>query len=355
MRSSEGLTPMEWPLVQIVVLTWNDWKGTLRNLERVFRSDYLNYRVIVVDNGSKDGSIERFKEWAEGKLLVDESGEASQLPTASPVPKPLPYVEYEKPTPEARVPPSTVNPPLTLIQTGDNLGYAGGNNVGIAHALENGAEYVLLLNNDALVAPDTVRTLVETAREGNATMVGARVQDEMGTCELFSGAVWPGQLFGRAPSTDGRGEHAYWDSSYADGCSLLLHRELLSARYAEGGYYIDPAYFIYYEEQDLCLYGGAQGGRCLIARDAFVYHGLAKSMGGRLNPRGIYYQTRNRIYLAKRWLNLPWKVLFHVYFIPSRVALLSMSRSRWRRDVLRAVSAGVIDGYTGRMGRWKYH
>jgi hypothetical protein len=78
-------------------------------------------------------------------------------------------------------------------------------------------------------------------------------------------------------------------------------------------------------------------------------------MGGRANPRGLYYQTRNRVYLANRWLEPRWKVLFHAYYAPSRVVIQALQRSRWRRDVLRAVAVGLRDGYAGVMGKWEAH
>jgi GT2 family glycosyltransferase len=355
-QGSEG-EPIRDRRVRIVVLNWNDWGGTLKCLERVFRSNYPDYRVIVVDNASRDHSVEQFKAWAEGRLAADATGAPPQLPPSAPVPKPIPFVEVRKTSPEGRVEGGDPDVPLTIISTGDNRGYAGGNNIGISHALDlGGCEYVLLLNNDALVAPDTVGTLVRVAREAGAAVVGARVWDEQGTRELFAGASWPGHLFGRPPSRRETAGEDFWESSYADGCAILLRGDLLSGRFAESGYFIDPAYFIYWEEVDLCLYAHARGGRCVVARDAFVYHGLAKSFGGSLNPRGLYYQTRNRIYLANRWLNNRWKLLFHAYFLPSRVlAQVLGGRRRWRREVVRAVWHGLVDGYAGVMGRWKYH
>jgi GT2 family glycosyltransferase len=59
------------PKVSIIILNWNSWKDTIECLESVFRIDYPNYQVIIVDNGSTDDSVEKIKEWAEGKTLVE--------------------------------------------------------------------------------------------------------------------------------------------------------------------------------------------------------------------------------------------------------------------------------------------
>jgi len=61
---------IKWPKVAIIILNWNGWKDTIECLESVFRNTYPNYQVIVVDNGSTDGSMEKIKAWADGKQEV---------------------------------------------------------------------------------------------------------------------------------------------------------------------------------------------------------------------------------------------------------------------------------------------
>jgi len=56
---------IKWPKVAIIILNWNGWEDTIECLESVFRNTYQNYQVIVVDNGSTNGSIEKIKAWAE--------------------------------------------------------------------------------------------------------------------------------------------------------------------------------------------------------------------------------------------------------------------------------------------------
>ena len=106
----------KWPKVAIIILNWNGWKDTIECLESFQRITYPNYQIIIVDNGSTDDSVKRIRE----KF-----------------------------------------PRLTLIETGRNLGYAGGNNIGIKHALENGAKYILIVNNDTkVVNPEFVNQMV---------------------------------------------------------------------------------------------------------------------------------------------------------------------------------------------------
>ena len=327
------------PRVDVVLLNWNGWRDTVESLASVFRSEGARVRAVVCDNASTDGSPGAIRRWAGDRGLAFAAGDPSR-----------PGEEVGG-TGNGSGP----GPPVVLIPTGGNLGFTGGCNVGIAHALARGADYVFLLNNDATVEPETVARLVGAAGRAGAAMAGARVLDGSGERVLFSGARWPGLLFGvgSASARDERGD--VWDSDYASGCALLLRRDLLEERFRACGHYFDPAFFMYCEEVDLCLFGKSRGYRCVVARDAVIRHALAKSSGGLFNPRSYYYITRNRVRLANRWLGWGGKALFHAYYVPSRLAIQSLGRGRRRRDLIAVVARGVFDGYRGVTGKWKLH
>jgi GT2 family glycosyltransferase len=119
------------PKVGVVVLNWNGKEDTLACLESLASVTYPAFEIYVVDNGYSDGSV---------------------------------------PVVRSRFPNSTV------IENGRNLGFAGGNNVGIRYALERGADYVLILNNDTLVAPDLLDRMMGAAlRESDVGVVGAKI------------------------------------------------------------------------------------------------------------------------------------------------------------------------------------
>lgn len=124
--------------VYVIILNWNGWEDTIECLESVFRNIYPSYTVIVCDNGSHDGSLERIKLWAEGKLDVLVPSHNPLRPLSyPPVIKPIPYIEYYREDAEK----GGINDgkiPLVLIQTGGNLGFAGGNNVGLRYILARG-------------------------------------------------------------------------------------------------------------------------------------------------------------------------------------------------------------------------
>jgi len=323
------------PNVFIVILNWNGWEDTLKCLENVNRLDYPNYRTVIVDNGSEDASWQKLSE-IEG---VDS------------LKWPVNYSNHSKGSQESVAVQGTV-----LVGTNANLGFSGGCNVGIDYALSHNADYVFLLNNDAQIASQTLSHLIDVANRADAAIVGARVLDEYGRSELFSVQHWPGYLFGGSVSATSECKELYWSSpGGANGAAILIRRDLLERRQKERGYVLDPQFFMYAEETDLCLYCLSKGYHCVVARDAVVYHSLSKSSGGAGNPRSYYYLTRNRIYLANRWLSLPWKILFHLYYIPSRLALRLLRIKNTGDGSASAVLNGLVDGYRGIKGKWQRH
>jgi GT2 family glycosyltransferase len=126
-RESQG----DQPCVYVVLLNWNGWRDTLQCIRSLRSMEYRNWHAVIVDNGSSDDSLERFKEACAE---------------------------------------------VCIIETGANLGFAAGNNVGIRNALANGADYVFVLNNDTTVHPDTVSRFIEFAeRHPDAAMLGPRI------------------------------------------------------------------------------------------------------------------------------------------------------------------------------------
>jgi len=167
---------MKNPKVYIIILNYNNWADTIECLESVLRNDYPNYQVIVVDNNSSNNSMEYIKAWAEGKLdvWVNPKHPLRYL-SFPPVKKPIPYVHYTREEAEnggnkfledklkENLPEGiTTKYPMIFIQTGENLGFAGGNNVGIRYAFsKNDFEYIWFLNNDTVIEKDALFKLVQ--------------------------------------------------------------------------------------------------------------------------------------------------------------------------------------------------
>jgi len=151
------------PKVSIIILNWNGWKDTIECLESLYQITYPNYDVIVVDNGSKDDSIEKIKEYCEGEIKVE-----SQFFEYSSKNKPIKYIEYTREEAEAgggkeeEIADLPSNRRMIIIKNEKNYGFAEGNNIAIRYALKAlNPDYILLLNNDTVVDKEFLGELVK--------------------------------------------------------------------------------------------------------------------------------------------------------------------------------------------------
>lgn len=321
--------------VCIVVLNWNGWEDTLECLESVFRTESQEITVVVCDNDSQDGSVERIRDWAEGKLdvrvPVDSCLRSLSFP---PQAKPIPYVEYSREQAEAGGD-RDVSRPLVLIRTGRNLGFAGGNNVGIRYALERG-EYdaVWLLNNDVVVRPDALDALVRQLHgRSDVGMVGStvlhydrpEVVQSLGGCRFNRWLALPSPLgAGSLHDSDGSAVPPAANLAYVSGASMLVSLAMLRRVGV-----MSEEYFLYFEELDWAL--RARGEFVLAhAPDSVVYHKEGRSIGGggqakRKSWTADYHFMRGRILITRK---------FAPYALPTVYLglLLAMLRRAWRGE-----------------------
>jgi len=210
------------PRVCIVMLNWRCVEDTLRCLESLRNLRYPAYRVMVVDNGSGDDSVVRI---------------AEQFPE------------------------------VDLVETGANLGFSGGCNVGIRRALEQGADYIWLLNSDTRVDPNALTAMVELAETSpRLGAVGSVICDQETTDQVLAwGGGWVDLRRGcprhaQAPVAD-------MELDYLTGASMLLRTLALR----DVGL-LDERFFLYWEETDLCFRLRAQGWKLDVAPDSLVWH-----------------------------------------------------------------------------------
>ena len=234
------------PAFVAVVLNWNGGDDTLEAL-----ASLEGVPTICVDNGSTDGSDARI--------------EAA-------------FADVE------------------LLRTGANLGFAGGNNVGIRRALERGADWVLLLNNDAVAEPGLVDALQSAA--------GARPDAgcSRASCSPATAArcSTPARASTRGSATPGgvetTGTDELRDTGRADGAALAVSRAAV-----ERAGVLDEQLFMYVEDVEWSLRIRRAGFAVVFVPDARVRHKGSGSSGGRASTTNLYYDTRNTIVVAERY------------------------------------------------------
>jgi GT2 family glycosyltransferase len=320
--------------VYVLVVNWNGWVDTIECLESVFRLDYPDYRVIVCDNGSTDESLSRIVDWAEGHSV--SSAAAGRTPhynlTSPPVEKPLSYTIYDRHQAE-KGGNNTLDPNLILIQTGDNLGFAGGNNVGLRYALARGDfEHVWLLNNDTLVDPESLIALVtRMSDKPSAGMCGSTlaVYDKP-DCIQARGGGWYCKWIGlpwhlgqlEKTSSQPRTDHVEKWMNYVVGASMLVSRDFL----ADVGLMCED-YFLYFEEID---WATRAKGRFTVAYapDSLVFHKIGRSIGTSSKPLKKsavcdYYAIRNRLLFTRRYHSVALPTIVASLLAASLVRLLT--------------------------------
>lgn len=217
------------PQVTIVILNWNGLADTRECLESLRAVTYPNARIIVVDNGSEGG---------EGRLLSEEFG---------------PFIE--------------------LLESKTNLGFAGGANLGIRQALQQGADYVLLLNNDTTVDPAFLSALVAAAQtlpDLAAACPRTYFYDRPDVIYSTGGrvSVWKATARQVGRGRPDRGQFERLETrDYADGVCMLLSRAAL-----ERVGLLDEDYFAYWEETDWCARARELGLKCYYIPGAKVWH-----------------------------------------------------------------------------------
>lgn len=238
--------------VAIVVLNWNGWQDTLACVASLQALNYGDFEILVVDNGSTDDSVVQITR------------------------------EF---------------PAVALLQTGANLGFGGGCNVGIRYALAKGVDYVWLVNSDATVDPQALKALVRVAEQNPALgSVGSVLfeADQPGQVQLWGG--------GRVNLWLGRSNHCVVPGpiNFISGASVLLRRAALE----QVGVFDDASFFMYWEDTDLGFRLRQAGWKLAVANDSRIWHKQSASLGLG-NPLLDEYATRSCVRFLRRHAPIP--------------------------------------------------
>lgn len=296
---------MPEPLVACVVLNTNRRDDTLECVGSVLAGTYAHVRVIVLDCQSTDGSVDAIRHRF---------------------------------------------PAVRIVALDENRGYAGNNNVGLRLALEAGAEWVFVLNEDTVLAPDAIATLVEEGeRNRDIGIVGPTVyhHDEPDVIQSAGGRLSPrweeSHLAQNEPDT---GElRAPRPVDWISGCAILVRRPVIEAI---GG--LDERYFIYWEETEWCIRARRAGWRIVHVPAARVWHkGVQRDY--RPRPSVTYYSTRNRLLtLWKHRAPLAARVTAWGQILRTLASWTLRPKWRGKREHRNAMWQGINDYRRGRWG-----
>jgi len=339
-----------FPRVAIIILNWNGWKDTIECLESLYKINYLNYDVILIDNDSKDESIEKIWEYCSGGMEVN-----SKFFKYSNKNKPIKVFEISED--EARnnkvlnkdeYEKLNSNNRMILIKNKDNYGFTGGNNIGIRYALKNlNSNYILLLNNDTVVDPQFLNILVKEAQDDNVGILGPNVY-------YYSDPDRIVYIGGNINYYTGKITHPYFNEikndlniseiDYISGCSLLIKREVIE----EVGL-LNNQYFLYYEDTDWCLRAKNKGFKIIHAPEAKVWHKVLDSIE-RNSIIALYYGVRNQFLLIRKNGKNRHKLIFFPYFTLSKIALLILFLVTNNKNKFFTVITAIKDVIKGNYG-----
>ena len=318
----------------VLILNTNAWQDTIECLESVLRLQPPPERVVVCDNGSQDGSVDRIVDWAEGRIesWVASSNELRAL-SHPPLPKPVPVTVLDRAVAEGGTPP--LESALVVIRNGENLGFTGGNNVGLRFLLgRTDWECVWLLNPDTVVEPDALSHLTsELSQDADIGICGSTVlyYQAPDTVQVLGGAIYNKWL--ALPRHIGEGQSirdpidrddVVRQMSYVYGASMLVTR-----RFIEEIGLLNEDRFLYFDELDWTMRARGRF-RLAYAPASRVYHREGSNLGaGTAKSRtSDYYFLRNRIRLTRDFV--PY-ALPTVYLAILAAAARRAYRRQWDR------------------------
>ena len=300
------------PLVYIIVVNWNGWKDTLNCLHSLEEVSYPNFETLVVDNGSTNDSIRRIK---------------------------------------------SAFPNLQVLELDENLGFSGGNNRGIVHALDHDADYVLLLNNDVIVDPFFLDPMVEEMeKDPRIGAVNPKIYYLNNPQKLkFWAAGGATNLWLAASSNRGMDQldqgqfEEPVELDFGTGCCLLMSRKAL----CEVGLF-DEAYFIYYDDTDWSYRVRQKGLTINYTPQSKIWHdvGAANKTGnGTLNPHVHFLAARNHLWFVRSYTTVPQKMIaYPAYFLRRMVFYSGAFILLRRREKLRQLWKGFWAGLKNKPG-----
>lgn len=246
---------MEDMKVSVIIVNYCHPEITMKCINSIKGNSHLITNIIVVDNASPDDSYEFLKN----------------------------KVPYD----------------VVLIKADENHGFAAGNNIGIKYALENGADYIMLLNNDTEIAPNMISILLQYTNDNIVTAPKMYYYDDPKRIWFAGGKYYTcsGQFKHIGENElDSQKYDTNIECDFLTGCCFMM-----TAKVACTVGYLDENYFMYVEDVDYSLRLRNEGVKLMMIPKAKLWHKVGVSSGGATTRLNIYYGNRNRFYLQKKF------------------------------------------------------
>lgn len=267
------------PSVCCIILSFNGKELTAECIRSVLKSDYPNFTILIVDNASTDGAISYIRQLFDDEIVKNQ---------------------------------------IIIIENDKNLGFAGGNNVGLQYALVKNYDYTLLLNNDTVVDQRMISELISGIEKSGAGIAGPKIYyfdppDQIwfagGKIELFKGIS---RHIGIREKDLGQFNTPNF-CDYITGCGMLIRNEVIKKIGM-----LDPIYPLYAEDADFCMRALRSGFLSYYIPTAKMWHKISAATGGQLKWKKIKLKFISSLIFYRRyapfyyWLTIPFFQVFEL-------------------------------------------
>ena len=291
--------------ITIVILNWNGYEDTSECIISLQKITYDNYQIVVVDNGSDADDSNKLK---------------NNFPT------------------------------IKVLRSDVNLGFTGGNNLGIKYCLEEKADFILLLNNDTIVEPNFIQPLLDIFENNPNVGIAApqinyfdepkKVWTEGGRISKIRGSGFAySERFDDGKIIDDK------EVTFVSGCCMLIKKEV----FEKVGVF-DDNFFLYVEDADLCYRTTQAGYKIIVSHNSKIYHKVSSSTKENLSLLPLYYVTRNRLYFASKSFSFIFFLTLVYIVFPMMIKILYWLLNNKSKNILIIIKA-FKDFFNKEMGK----
>ncbi len=295
--------------ITIIIINWNGVSDTLDCLRSLQKTNYPNLEIIVVDNGSKN------------------KNEAETIKSHF--------------------------PKVQLIKSSSNLGFSGGNNLGIKAALKNKSDYIVLLNNDTVVVPNFLSEIIKYIDYNpDVDIVSPLIYTHSQPKKIWFSY---GKLYLFLGNIKASHQETNFDKNniwFVSGCCMFVKSNVFNKIGL-----LDDRFFAYFEDTDFCIRAKLSGYKIGIVEKSKIFHKVSQSSGGVLSPIYLYYMTRNNWLFAQKNLSFYHWPTFIMFFFIYRVFIeglrIIIKPQKNKSKSIQAIFRGINDAWKGNYGKAK--